>query len=91
MPGYNGNAAYERPGADGSSWMQIVEKAYAQWNETGREGLGRNGLNSYTDINGGFPQVVDASSWLSATVCFPAASDTAAEQALIAAIQAARQ
>jgi hypothetical protein len=37
-------------------WMPLVEKAYAQWNETGNEG--RDGRNSYASINGGWMQTV---------------------------------
>ena len=33
-------------------WMPLAEKAYAQWNETGREG--RNGTNTYSAIEGGW-------------------------------------
>ena len=36
---------------DGSWWMPLVEKAYAQWNETGREG--RDGQNAYASLGGG--------------------------------------
>ena len=43
---------------NGSLWMPLVEKAYAQWNETGREG--RDGQNSYASLNGGWMQNVDA-------------------------------
>ncbi len=33
-------------------WVALAEKAYAQWNETGR--AGRNGTNSYAGIEGGW-------------------------------------
>ncbi|NDC52713.1 MAG: hypothetical protein EBZ74_00120 [Planctomycetia bacterium] len=38
-------------------WMPLAEKAYAQWNETGRSG--RNGTNTYSAIEGGWMNVVD--------------------------------
>lgn len=37
-------------------WMPLAEKAYAQWNETGKEG--RDGKNSYASIEGGWMQTV---------------------------------
>jgi hypothetical protein len=37
-------------------WMALAEKAYAQWNETGKEG--RDGTNSYASIEGGWMQTV---------------------------------
>jgi hypothetical protein len=39
-------------------WIPLLEKAYAQWNETGKEG--RNGTNSYDAIAGGWMDTVDA-------------------------------
>jgi hypothetical protein len=39
-------------------WIALIEKAYAQWNETGKEG--RDGQNSYADIAGGWMADVDA-------------------------------
>jgi hypothetical protein len=39
-------------------WIALVEKAYAQWNETGKEG--RNGSNTYSGIEGGWMADVDA-------------------------------
>jgi len=39
-------------------WLALVEKAYAQWNETGNEG--RDGKNSYSSIEGGWMADVDA-------------------------------
>ena len=41
-----------------SLWIPLAEKAYAQWNETGKEG--RNGQNSYSAIQGGWMATVDA-------------------------------
>jgi hypothetical protein len=39
-------------------WIALAEKAYAQWNETGKEG--RDGLNAYASIQGGWMATVDA-------------------------------
>jgi hypothetical protein len=39
-------------------WIALIEKAYAQWNETGKEG--RDGTNNYTSIQGGWMADVDA-------------------------------
>ena len=39
-------------------WIALIEKAYAEWDETGNEG--RGGVNSYTDIQGGWMADVDA-------------------------------
>ncbi len=39
-------------------WIALAEKAYAQWNETGNEG--RNGLNDYPSIAGGWMADVNA-------------------------------
>ena len=87
LPGYSsGNLAFAHAGPDGSYWLPIVEKAYAEWNETGREG--RDGQNAYLSLSDGFMQCVDAQVLgANAAVSFPSAGDTAAEQALIAALQ----
>lgn len=39
-------------------WIPLAEKAYAQWNETGK--AGRDGLNAYASIQGGWMATVDA-------------------------------
>lgn len=39
-------------------WIALIEKAYAQWNETGNEG--RDGTNTYSAIEGGWMADVDA-------------------------------
>jgi hypothetical protein len=41
-----------------SLWLALAEKAYAQWNETGRSG--RNGTNTYAGIEGGWMTNVNA-------------------------------
>jgi hypothetical protein len=44
--------------AANSLWIPLIEKAYAQWNQTGNEG--RAGQNSYAAIEGGWMATVDA-------------------------------
>jgi hypothetical protein len=44
--------------SNNSLWIPLAEKAYAQWNETGKEG--RDGLNAYASIQGGWMATVDA-------------------------------
>ena len=39
-------------------WIPLAEKAYAQWNQTGKEG--RDGTNAYRSIQGGWMATVDA-------------------------------
>lgn len=39
-------------------WIALAEKAYAQWNQTGKEG--RDGTNNYSSIAGGWMATVDA-------------------------------
>jgi len=39
-------------------WIALAEKAYAQWNETGK--AGRNGTNTYAGIAGGWMGVVNS-------------------------------
>ena len=41
-----------------SLWIPLAEKAYAQWNQTGKEG--RDGTNAYASIQGGWMATVDA-------------------------------
>lgn len=41
-----------------SLWIPLLEKAYAEWNQTGAEG--RDGTNSYAGIEGGWMATVDA-------------------------------
>lgn len=47
---------YNNP--NNSLWIPLLEKAYAQWNQTGAEG--RDGTNSYAGIEGGWMATVDA-------------------------------
>jgi hypothetical protein len=39
-------------------WIPLIEKAYAEWDETGNEG--RSNVNTYADIEGGWMADVDA-------------------------------
>ena len=85
LPGYNGNTVFARPGVDGASWMQIIEKAYIQWNETGHEG--RNGQNSYDSIGWGWMSAINAQVLGQSSVYY-SASDPTAKQTLIDDLQA---
>jgi autotransporter-associated beta strand protein len=81
-----GGLVYDRPGPDGSYWLPIIEKAYAQWNETGHEG--RDGTNTYSGLYSGYMNLVDQQVLgTAATTYSPAASDLATKQAVITAIQ----
>ena len=85
----NGGLVYDRPGPDGSYWLPIVEKAYAQWNETGHEG--RDGSNTYAALTSGYMNLVDQQVLgVAATTYSPVASDLATKQAVIAAIQSGK-
>ena len=44
--------------AANSLWIPLAEKAYAQWNQTGKEG--RDGTNAFASIQGGWMATVDA-------------------------------
>ncbi len=53
----SGRLVYDGDGALAAStsnelWLPLLEKAYAQWNETGKSG--QNGTNSYAGISGGW-------------------------------------
>ncbi len=61
--GTTGMLAYADYGANyantaNSLWIPLAEKAYAQWNQTGKEG--RDGTNAYASIQGGWMATVDA-------------------------------
>jgi hypothetical protein len=61
--GTSGILAYADYGANyansaNSLWIPLAEKAYAQWNQTGKEG--RDGTNAYASIQGGWMATVDA-------------------------------
>ncbi len=44
--------------ANNALWIPLAEKAYAQWNQTGK--AGRDGTNAYASIQGGWMATVDA-------------------------------
>jgi hypothetical protein len=59
----SGMLAYANYGASCTNvsntlWIPLIEKAYAQWNETGK--AGRDGKNAYASIQGGWMATVDA-------------------------------
>ena len=59
----NGQLAYADSGASCTNsanalWIPLIEKAYAEWDQTGNEG--RSGVNAYQDIQGGWMATVDA-------------------------------
>ena len=61
LPSYANYAIYadvrgNYTNSDNELWMALGEKAYTQWNETGKEG--RDGSNSYASIEGGWMQNV---------------------------------
>ena len=64
LPTYSGGTfAYADSGSSASSqtnalWIPLAEKAYAEWNQTGKEG--RDGQNSYGSIQSGWMTAVDA-------------------------------
>ena len=85
LPGYsNGALVYARAGADGSWWMPLIEKAYAEWNQTGREG--RDSQNAYASLYSGCMQAVDAQVLGSTATTYCPAGDPTAKQAVIAAL-----
>ena len=84
LPGCNGSTVFEAAGADGSWWMPVIEKAYAQWNETGREG--RDGQNAYESLTGGCMNLVDQQVLGSTAAVYYPGSDPTAEQAVIDAL-----
>ena len=90
LPGYGSSTIYAAPGADGSWWLPLLEKAYAQWNETGYEG--RDGTNSYAALSGGVMGYVDQQvlGCDALTICpteGAAVDGSTPEQALIAALE----
>lgn len=86
LPGYSPtDPEYAQPGANGSWWIPLLEKAYAQWNETGNEG--RNGRNSYASLSGGWMDTVDEQAVGTAATDYSPSGTPGAEQAVIAAIQ----
>ena len=83
----DGSLLYAGVGADGAYWLPLLEKAYAQWNQTGQEG--RDGSNTYAALSGGYMFTVDQQVLgCAATTINPAAGNLAAEQTVIADLQA---
>ena len=66
-------------------WIALIEKAYAEWNETGKEG--RDGQNSYASIEGGWMADVDAQV-LGQNAASYDLSSTSDQQALVAGMTA---
>lgn len=66
LPTSGGKLVYANRGAnclsaDNKLWLPLVEKAYAQWNETGNAGADRDGTNTYLNLgDGGWSAPVDA-------------------------------
>jgi hypothetical protein len=63
LPTSGGQLVYADYGANANNagnslWIPLAEKAYAQWNQSGREG--RDGTNAYASIQGGWMATVDA-------------------------------
>ena len=89
LPTCNGVLVYADYGFSASNpsnslWIPLAEKAYAQWNETGKEG--RTGTNTYSDIQGGWMATVDAQVLGTNAVDYGVTSST--EQAAINALTA---
>ena len=60
LPSYGG-IVYAGRGRSGGYWLPLVEKAYAQWNATGREG--RDGQNAMRVLMAAAWETVDGRSW----------------------------
>jgi hypothetical protein len=86
----SGTFVYEGYGAKATSstnvlWLALVEKAYVQWNETGKT-LQGNYLNSYTAIAGGWTGTVYQQVLGSATTYCKYLSASGAQAALISVL-----
>lgn len=79
------NAGVLASAASNELWMALAEKAYAQWNETRKEG--RDGKNNYASIEGGWMATVDAQVLGRAAASY-ALSSSNDNQALIQAVTA---
>jgi hypothetical protein len=53
LPASGHTPIYEGLGAGNSLWLPLLEKAYAEWNETGKEGRSP-AVNTYSSIAGGW-------------------------------------
>ena len=78
-----GTLMYAQLGVGNSLWLPLAEKAYAEWDETGNEG--RNNINAYRNIAGGWMGNVDAQVLGHAATNY-GMTDTAAQQAMINAV-----
>ncbi len=86
LPGWqSGGLSLANVSLGGGYWIPLVEKAYAQWNETGNEG--RDGRNAYASLTGGGMANVDEQVLGYAATSLVPASDPTDEQELIQAIQ----
>jgi autotransporter-associated beta strand protein len=77
---------FAKSSSNGGWWIPLLEKAYAQWNETGHEG--RNGQNSYASLSGGWMDAVDEQVLGCAAADYSPSGTPGAEQAVIDALQA---
>jgi hypothetical protein len=85
----NGNLVYAQPGPNGGLWLPLLEKGYAQWNETGHEG--RDGTNTYAALNSGCMNTVDEQVLGTVAMTYsPVAGDLAAKQSVVAALQSGK-
>lgn len=48
------NYGYDCTSSSNTLWIALIEKAYAQWNETGREGRNKAAVNTFAAIEGGW-------------------------------------
>ena len=83
---YDGQG-YAASNAGNKLWLPLLEKAYAEWNETGKEG--RDGQNAYPGIVNGFMDAVDAQV-LNRTPGVNGLFSNSDEQALIAGLTAGK-
>ncbi len=92
LPAYsNGTFAYSNYGRSVTDstvplWIALAEKAYAQWNHTGKSG--RNGTNTYAAIEGGWMGVVNAQ--ITGTNATAHYMSSATQQTLINALAAGK-
>jgi sugar lactone lactonase YvrE len=85
QPGFDQPGGTSVTDASNVLWMALAEKAYAQWNETGKEG--RDGHNEYSSISGGGPENVAAQVTGYSAQVIPVNSSATTESSLIAALQ----
>jgi hypothetical protein len=89
----SGQLIYQGYGSSASStsnelWLALIEKAYAQWNETGKTGRD-TATNSYAAIEGGWMgDVYEQVLGYSATVYYQTTTSSTAKQTLINSIAA---